>query len=65
MSKNGYSRGVSVRGTNDYLDIRIFSDGKIVFKGGCPVGDEAKVKALFDVLVAKGIFTDRIERWFE
>lgn len=48
------SKKVSFSRSKDYLDVRVFSDGKIVFKGGCPIGDESKLKSLFSVLKAKG-----------
>lgn len=55
MGKSSGNRGFSIRRDGEYLDIRIFSGGKIVFKGGCNVNDVKKVESLINVLRAKGV----------
>lgn len=49
------NKNVSVRYRDDYLDVRIFSAGRIVFKGGCELGNDKKLKELINVLRSKGV----------
>lgn len=66
MSKKFSVKSFSVRGSSDYLDVRIFSSGKVVFKGGCPVGDREKVRSLISVLKAKGVLIPKDDNnWWD
>lgn len=63
MGKKFKGKCVSVRGSSDYLDVRLFINGQIVFKGGCNPNDPAKVKSLFELLKAKGLMSADDDWW--
>lgn len=64
MGKKFKSKGFSVRGSGDFLDVRVFSNGVIVFKGGAALNQKDKVKGLFQLLKHKGVIEDDEDKWW-
>lgn len=64
MSKKNVIRNISVRSTGDYLDVRLFVNGQIVFKGGCNPNDPRKVSALIELLQTKGLVIGKNNSWW-
>jgi len=63
MTKKNVSKRVSIRKNSDYLDVRIFSGGQIVFKSGCAVNDKKKIANIINILKVKGVDLDNKGWW--